>query len=586
MNRLSKILRLVPLAGGARALARFNVRCGWTQSMFGLLELCAVKRRERRAPLAAWVLAAGLIFTLQCMASSTNSNASAAVDFSKFRGVGLIDKLGPNWFPPGKYREGDFQFAKEVGFNFVRLPVDCRFLTKDEDRENFDEAKLAEMDQAIAWGKQYGQHVCLALFAVPGYSINSPNQNPSLWSDEKCQQTFADYWKKLAGRYKKIPAAQLSFNLLNEPEWNVTEAQYAPVMRRAIDAIRSVDAQRPILVDGLKAGRAPVMSLAGLPGVGQAVHFYEPHSLTHFQAQWVPQTDYLAPPSQWPLPRLTHHLLGPKQGAHSPIKLRGPFPEGTRLEIVLGTICTAPNSPVALALTADGREVERHEIIPDESKPEWQQGKNVGDGLKEYPLDSPMTFHIPSGAEKIELKVSAGDRATFRVIRLFAGSGTEAFAMLRPTTTLWEPQVSEVFYQAGKGFEIRGSYNREWLDHAALGEWEPLLKRGVSVMVQEFGTHAKLPQSASLPYLEDCVRTWNGCSIGWALYSLRGDMGFVDSKRTDAAETSQLADGSKVDADTVRMLKRNLPVRTAASGTINFNNASSVQAQAGSSQNP
>ena len=39
-----------PSGIGARALARFNVRCGWTHKIASPLELCEVKRRERRAP--------------------------------------------------------------------------------------------------------------------------------------------------------------------------------------------------------------------------------------------------------------------------------------------------------------------------------------------------------------------------------------------------------------------------------------------------------------------------------------------------------------------------------------------------------
>ena len=45
-----KNLRFGPLGDGARALARFNFHCGWSQKSYSLPTLCDVKRRERRAP--------------------------------------------------------------------------------------------------------------------------------------------------------------------------------------------------------------------------------------------------------------------------------------------------------------------------------------------------------------------------------------------------------------------------------------------------------------------------------------------------------------------------------------------------------
>jgi hypothetical protein len=519
---------------------------------------------SQTAAFSAIITLAIVLFTGSCavapVISSSNQAESVAVDFSKFRGVGFIDKLGPGWFPPCKYRETDFQFARDAGFNFVRLPVDYRFLTQDGDATQLDETKLAELDEAIGWGQQYHQHICLALFAVPGYSINTPKQTPSLWKDAQCQKLFVAYWRSLAERYRSVPAEALSFNLLNEPAWEVSEAEYAPVMRCAIEAIRVVDANRPILVDGLKAGREPVMSLAGLAGVGQAMHFYEPHCFTHYRAHWVPPNSHLASPEKWPLPRVTHHLLGPDQGNHSSLKLRGPFPQDARIEFLLNTFSGSPDAPVTLMLSADGREVDSREIRPDESKSEWQQGRLMeGGNLKEYPVNSSVAFSVPNGIRQLELKVSVGDRVTFREIHLAAGSRKTDVAVLRPTTVVWEPQVSEIAYVVGKGFEVRGTYDRQWLDTEALAAWKPLLQRGVPVMVQEFGCNAKVPQAAALPYLEDCLRTWNAHGLGWALYSLRGDMGFVDSKRSDT-ETASMADGSTLDVQTLRVLKRHLNV--------------------------
>lgn len=49
---ISAQLRLAQLSDGARASARFNIHRGATQEMPGWLSIRALKRRERRAPLA------------------------------------------------------------------------------------------------------------------------------------------------------------------------------------------------------------------------------------------------------------------------------------------------------------------------------------------------------------------------------------------------------------------------------------------------------------------------------------------------------------------------------------------------------
>ena len=59
--------------------------------------------------------------------------------------------------------EEDFQLIDELGFNFVRLPMDYRVWMKDNDWTKFDESVFTEIDQAIEWGKQYGIHVSSTL---------------------------------------------------------------------------------------------------------------------------------------------------------------------------------------------------------------------------------------------------------------------------------------------------------------------------------------------------------------------------------------------------------------------------------------
>ncbi len=73
-------------------------------------------------------------------------------------------------------------------------------------------------------------------------------------------------------------------------------------MRAAVAAIRAVDADRLILLDGLNYGRQPCPELADLPNVAQSCRAYEPFDLTHYRAEWVPGGGRWREPD-WPLRR-------------------------------------------------------------------------------------------------------------------------------------------------------------------------------------------------------------------------------------------------------------------------------------------
>jgi aryl-phospho-beta-D-glucosidase BglC (GH1 family) len=100
----------------------------------------------------------------------------------RWRGFNLLEKfyLGSGRTP---FLEEDFRLISKLGFNFVRLPMDYRLWIKGGNWEEFDEATLREIDQAIAWGKKYGVHVCICFHRAPGYTVAEPPERTSLWTD-------------------------------------------------------------------------------------------------------------------------------------------------------------------------------------------------------------------------------------------------------------------------------------------------------------------------------------------------------------------------------------------------------------------
>ena len=163
--------------------------------------------------------------------------------------------------------------------------MDYRLWIKDGNWEEFDEATLAEIDQAVAWGEKYGIHVCINFHRAPGYTVASPPERTSLWTDAETQRVCAEHWAMFARRYRGIPSTRLSFNLMNEPGRS-TPKVYVAVVRKLVEAIRREDPQRLIIADGLQWGNVPVPELRDLH-IAQATRGYTPMEISHYKASWV-----------------------------------------------------------------------------------------------------------------------------------------------------------------------------------------------------------------------------------------------------------------------------------------------------------
>ncbi len=86
------------------------------------------------------------------------------------------------------------------------------------------------------------------------------------------------------------------------------------------------------------------------------------------------------------------------------------------------------------------------------------------------------------------------------------------------------------------------------------GPWEALQKKGVGVMVGEFGAHNRTPHGVVLAWLKDQLELFQDRDWGWALWNLDGSFGIIDSGRDDVAyETFH---GRKLDREMATLLQQ------------------------------
>ena len=283
--------------------------------------------------LALFLLLSFLLLPVACLGDpSAELPAASPDDLPRWRGFNLTEKFHRDW-SNGPFVESDFRWIHELGFNFVRLPMDYRVWIEGDDWTKYNEEVLKEIDQAIAWGKRYGIHVSINFHRAPGYTVAKPPERLSLWKDAEAQEVCAAHWAMFAKRYRGIGNERLSFNLFNEPA-GVEEEVYVEVVKKIVGAIRKEDPDRLIISDGLEYGRRPAMGLAGLR-LAQATRGYVPGDLSHHQASWAGGTKDDPTPS-WPRPKANGTLFSPTKGevsaeAREPLVLEGPFEQETVL---------------------------------------------------------------------------------------------------------------------------------------------------------------------------------------------------------------------------------------------------------------
>lgn len=202
----------------------------------------------------------------------------------------------------GNFLEDDFRWISGWGFNFVRIPACYTLWIKDNDPLKLDEAGLTKVDQVVQLGQKYGIHVCLNFHRGPGYSVNPERKEPfNLWKDESALAAFCLHWQAFARRYQNLPSTQLSFNLVNEPAREdpqvMTRADHERVMRAAVTAIREIDPNRLVILDGLNWANDPLPELVDL-GVAQSCRAYWPMGISHYKARWVGGESW--PEPTWP----------------------------------------------------------------------------------------------------------------------------------------------------------------------------------------------------------------------------------------------------------------------------------------------
>ncbi len=443
------------------------------------------------------------------------------------KGFNLLGKFDAGWSNTG-FQEEEFEIIKDLGFNFARLPLDYRTYTQAGNWNVFIEEECAEIDDAVEWGRKYGIHVCINLHRAPGYCVNNSvlpaNQNLDLWTNPVAQEAFVNHWVFFAERYRDVPYNELSFNLINEPG-DINEGTYFTVMKKAVDRIQRINPDRIIFVDGLKHGRQLVPSFKGIRNIIQAIHVYDPVTLTHYKAGWIPGSDSWPVPV-WPMTNISQYLYGPvKPDYQSPLVFEGSFPVGTEITVNVQQVSVRSSLQISL----DGSEVYKKVFVcGPEPGDDWTRIISTQWGYQNI-SGKDYSVVLPSEGTRLTFANIEGDWMTYNKITIRSSSVT---VEIIPANTTWGSKQDT--YKITSEGKITDADGNPVVPLTSLTDaLELAAAENIPVMVQEFGVYNQTPYPVTLAYLSDVVSILNRSKTGYAMWNLIGSMGIINSGRSD-----------------------------------------------------
>jgi len=251
------VLVIVPLAqGGLAPTARADfIRAEGTRLVDGRGETFYVKGIN----LGNWLVPEGYMFKFK----QARSPAEIAGFFETLVGA---DEASRFWtaFRDVYIAEEDIRFIKAAGFNTVRVPLSWRLLVEpsDGDADRFEAPGWRLLDRLLQWCRDSDLRVIIDLHAAPGGQTGVNHDDgpgfPLMFYVPRHRKLTVALWQKLAARYRDETAI-LGYDLLNEPISPYSDVEYLnpqlePLYRDIVAAIRSVDSNHVVLLEGAQWG--------------------------------------------------------------------------------------------------------------------------------------------------------------------------------------------------------------------------------------------------------------------------------------------------------------------------------------------
>ncbi len=190
-------------------------------------------------------------------------------------------------------QEDDFARLKELGFDFVRIPIDeVQFW--DEDGKQLPEA-WGLLNNALDWARKYDLRAIVDLHIIRSHYFNAVNEAGqaanTLFTSEEAQEGLLNLWRQLSDTLKNRSNDWVAYEFMNEPVADEHE-QWNALVAKVHKALRELEPQRTLVIGSNRWQGHETMKYLKVPegdkNIILSFHYYNPMLLTHYGAWWSP----------------------------------------------------------------------------------------------------------------------------------------------------------------------------------------------------------------------------------------------------------------------------------------------------------
>ena len=254
----------------------------------------------RKSILALAVIISALFLTTSCKNKGQDQDQTQAGQVNNFR-----IKRGTNvshWLSQSEQRgearrlhiqEDDFARLKELGFDFVRIPIDeVQFW--DEEGNKLPEA-WDLLKNALDWSRKYDLRAIVDLHIIRSHYFNAVNEDDkaanTLFTSDEAQEGLINPWRQLSEFLKDRSNDWVAYEFMNEPVAPEHE-QWNQLVAKVHKALRELEPQRTLVIGSNMWQGHETMKYLKVPegdkNIILSFHYYNPMLLTHYGAWWSP----------------------------------------------------------------------------------------------------------------------------------------------------------------------------------------------------------------------------------------------------------------------------------------------------------
>lgn len=187
------------------------------------------------------------------------------------------------------YTPEDLTLIHDLGFTFVRLPIDWQFVYDPASPNLLSGERLPYLDRALEQILAADLAVIVDLHSLTLEEADTSLYSGALESDPQVVVEFTNFWHFFAQHLSQYDPEWVFLSIMNEPVFEDNPSAWQPIQAQLAAVIRQAAPDHTIIATSAywsSFQTLPQLEPLDDPNVVYDFHFYEPFFFTHQGADW------------------------------------------------------------------------------------------------------------------------------------------------------------------------------------------------------------------------------------------------------------------------------------------------------------